>query len=139
MADWKIEDRENDWLAQEMRREGYFQNKSGLEAQHAKEESSSDWDAGAISNAKEHNERHLRALRDSDPTDENKGVLGTGIWIAASFFAIGILNMLVSDLPYHVRYNPIVNILYFIINAILVISFILSIIATFIKAGKGGK
>lgn len=52
------EDRENDWLAKEMRREGYYNNTSGLERAHQQEEASRGWDAGAISNAQEHEEIH---------------------------------------------------------------------------------
>ena len=57
------EDRNNDWLAQEMRREGYTNNRSNLEWDHHLEEQSRDWNAGAISNAKEHEERHQRFVR----------------------------------------------------------------------------
>ena len=54
------EDREHDWLAQEMAREGYRNNRSSLEKDHAVEEMSRGWNAGAVSNAKEHEERHGR-------------------------------------------------------------------------------
>lgn len=57
----KFEDRENDWLAQEMRREGYVNNRSSLEKDHFKEEMSRDWNAGAISNARQHEIAHRRA------------------------------------------------------------------------------
>ena len=50
----EFEDRQNDWLAQEMAREGYVNNTSGLERDHEKHERSKNWDAGAVSNAKEH-------------------------------------------------------------------------------------
>ena len=54
----EFEDRQNDWLAQEMAREGYVNNTSGLQKDHERHERSRNWDAGAISNAKEHEERH---------------------------------------------------------------------------------
>ncbi len=59
----KWEDRENDWLAREMAREGYRNNRSSLEEDHAREERSHGWNAGAISNAREHEVRHQRAVQ----------------------------------------------------------------------------
>lgn len=58
----EFEDRQNDWLAQEMRREGYVNNTSGLEKDHMKHERSNEWDAGAISNAREHETRHKKYM-----------------------------------------------------------------------------
>ena len=55
-----FEDRQNDWLSQEMRREGYKNNNSMLVEDHEKHEQSRDWDAGAISNAKQHEEKHQK-------------------------------------------------------------------------------
>ncbi len=70
-----FEDRENDWLAQEMRREGYVNNRSSLEKDHQKEERSRDWNAGAISNAEEHHDRHQRtdAFRKGVVQQVNRG------------------------------------------------------------------
>ena len=58
----EFEDRNNDWLAKEMSREGYKSNNSMLEKDHQKHEKSLGWDAGAISNAKEHEILHNKNI-----------------------------------------------------------------------------
>jgi len=58
----EFEDRNNDWLAKEMSREGYKRNNSMLEKDHQKHEKSLGWDAGAISNAKEHEILHNKNI-----------------------------------------------------------------------------
>ena len=56
----RIEDRDNDWLAQEMLREGYVKNKNGLKRGHEKEELAKSWEAGGISIKNEHEIAHLK-------------------------------------------------------------------------------
>lgn len=56
----RIEDRDNDWLAQEMLREGYVKNENGLKREHKKEELAKNWEAGAISIKNEHETAHLK-------------------------------------------------------------------------------
>ena len=53
-----FEDRKNDWLASELEREGYEGQNSNLDADHLKDENSREWNAGAVSIKKEHEEKH---------------------------------------------------------------------------------
>jgi len=53
-----MKDNDNDWLSQEKAREGYRHGKTSAENDHHREENSSDWNAGAIFNAKEHYDAH---------------------------------------------------------------------------------
>jgi len=81
----EFEDRQNDWLAQEMRREGYVNNTSGLEKDHEKHENSRSWDAGAISNANEHeylHQKYASRRREANRNVNNtNGVVATAIVI----------------------------------------------------------
>lgn len=62
-----IDDRENDWLAQEMRREGYHGLSSNLDVEHQKEEHSFGWNAGAFAIKQEHAKNHGKEPHSNDP------------------------------------------------------------------------
>lgn len=92
------EDRSNDWLAREMRREGYRNNKSSLEMDHAREEASRGWNAGAISNARQHEAIHSRIKeRESGarqvPAKKNSGNIAS---VFAGFFFILMIMFFIS-------------------------------------------
>ena len=95
----EFEDRQNDWLAQEMAREGYVNNTSGLEKDHEKHEKSKDWDAGAVSNARQHEILHQKYSRlEKVGNTKNSKTLTTLVVIIILFvyFLIGVISALIK-------------------------------------------
>ena len=139
MADWKIEDRQNDWLAQEMAREGYVNNKSLLEEDHQKHENSRNWDAGAISNAKQHEEIHNR-IKNQTIKQEPKSFKPLILGMIVPFLFLSLLSSLRDELPYHLRYNEIFMVVYYLANIIFFIMFISNLISLMgLLKNKGGQ
>lgn len=66
-----MKDNDNDWLSQEKTREGYRHGKTSAEIDHHREENSSDWNAGAIFNAKEHYDDHPKLHREEQYNEFN--------------------------------------------------------------------
>ena len=90
----EFEDRQNDWLAQEMAREGYVNNTSGLERDHKKHERSKNWDAGAVSNAKEHEILHKKysKLERNKELDKKSATTIIVIGIMLMYLIIGLIS-----------------------------------------------
>ena len=101
MANWDFEDRDNDWLAEEMRREGYnYRAKTSggvLKAAHADEEHMfrADWKTGAVANKAQHERNHARIHSQTGRQQTSqKGIVDAIVTIV--FFIIFVLFFIIS-------------------------------------------
>ena len=140
VADWNLDDREHDWLAQEMEREGYVANKSGLAKAHALEEHSRDWNAGAKSNAKEHYDRHQAAQQGRIISQAGKGPEKQISKIATFVFLIIFISAVQQFVPrYYFRLYPVLNYVSIGLIVLFVLGIILNIIGLLSSLSKGGR
>ena len=87
-----VDDRDNDWLSQEMRREGYVGSTSNLDVDHKKDENSIGWNAGALSVKKQHIKEHNKL----HTSDSNMGPdpVALAIGIGRLILFLGIIFVL---------------------------------------------
>ena len=90
-----FEDRKNDWLASELEREGYEGQNSNLDADHLKDENSRDWNAGAVSIKKEHEEKHRNDTLD-DAKHSVRLALSIAFMIIFACLAVMVLCLLIE-------------------------------------------
>ena len=97
MESWDIEDRNNDWLAEEMRREGYNVRAKAaggvLKAAHSEEEHffRNDWKTGAVANKRQHEVRHAAINVRNASGRKSSGSSAAELIVGIVFFIIFVL------------------------------------------------